>query len=180
MTAAVAILGQWLHDRMFLDLASIVIKRKNEKYKRSKERLAVWFRLGLALLVPPSIVHDLGLSGGPVGVGGRHRSHSHHLLVEEVLVLLEFVNMGSVVAHFHLVAVCLERVVLFVLIGHAGRWLIEALRDSVVDGLNWLIISCKLVKRLLQRRFFYFQCNHLLNAADGLFEEFWLIIYLYD
>lgn len=82
------------------------------------EEVAV--RLWLGLLVPLSLVHDFGLPGGPVGVGGGHRSESHHLLVEEVLVLLELVDMGSIVAHLHLIAVGLERVVLLVIVGHTG------------------------------------------------------------
>lgn len=86
---------------------------------QSKERLAIWFRFGLALLIPLSFLHDFGLSCGSVGISGRHRSKSHHLLVKKVLVLLKFVDMRSIVAHFHLIAVCLERIMLFILIAKA-------------------------------------------------------------
>ena len=129
--------------------------------------MGVFLWVGLALLIPLSFVDDFGLAGGPVGVGGGHRSEGHHLLVEEVLVLLKLVDVGGIVAHLHLIAVGLERVVLLVVIGRKGGRLVETLGNCVVDRLACLIVSCQPLQMLLQRRFLYPQ-QRLLGDIDGL------------
>ena len=63
----------------------------------------------LILSLPPPLLQQFRLPGASGGISSGHRRQRVKLLVEEDLVLVEFLDLGVVVViHLHLVAVVLE------------------------------------------------------------------------
>lgn len=102
-------------------------------------------RFLLALSLPPPLLQQFRLPGASGGVSSGHRGQRVKLLVEDDLILVEFLDLGVVVViHLHLVAVVLEGIHQLAYVIPLGVWLLghllALLEDRVGLFLDWGVV----------------------------------------
>lgn len=102
-------------------------------------------RFLLPLSLPPPLLQQFRLPGASGGVSSGHRRQRVKLLVEDDLILVEFLDLGVVVViHLHLVAVVLEGIHQLAYVIPLGVWLLghllALLEDRVGLFLDWGVV----------------------------------------
>lgn len=102
-------------------------------------------RFLLPLSLPPPLLQQFRLPGASGGVSSGHRGQRVKLLVEDDLILVEFLDLGVVVViHLHLVAVVLEGIHQLAYVIPLGVWLLghllALLEDRVGLFLDWGVV----------------------------------------
>lgn len=99
----------------------------------------------LPLSLPPPLLQQFRLPGASGGVSSGHRGQRVKLLVEDDLILVEFLDLGVVVViHLHLVAVVLEGIHQLAYVIPLGVWLLghllALLEDRIGLFLDWGVV----------------------------------------